>query len=146
MWRHRWFKRGIFLALVPLGAAGCHHRGHHQASDEEIAERLEDGAEDVMDMVDATEEQTKKVKGIVVAAAADMKAFREEHKTLKNEFQQALSAPDIDRDQLEGLRVNVLDLVDRASARALEAVVDIALVLDVSQRQKLVSKWKRHHR
>jgi hypothetical protein len=75
-----------------------------------------------------------------------MKSFREEHKTLRNEFQQALSAPDVDRDQLEGLRVNALDLVDRASARLLTAVGDIAEVLSVSQRQKLISKWKRYQR
>jgi Spy/CpxP family protein refolding chaperone len=144
MWTKKWFKRGIFLALIPLTAAACHHRGHAGATDEEITERLEDGTEDVMDFVDASEEQTTKVKGIVSAAAKDVKPFREEHKTLRNEFQQALSAPNVDRDQLEGLRVNALDLADRASARLLSAVADIAETLTVDQRQKLISRWKRH--
>lgn len=144
MWMKKWFKRGVILAMVPLGVAGCHGRGHGSASDEEIAERIEGGTEDVMDYVDASEDQTTKVKGIVTTAAKDLKTFREEHKTLRNEFQQALSAPDIDRDQLEGLRVNALDLADRASARLVTAVADVAEVLTVSQRQKLISRWKRH--
>lgn len=139
----RWFKRGVLLAFVPFGLAACHGHGPPH-SDEDISERLEDGTEDVMDFVDASDEQTAKVKGIVTAAAKDLKAFREEHKTLRNDFQQALSAPTVDRDQLEGLRVNALDLVDRASARLMAAVADVADVLTVSQRQKLISRWKRH--
>jgi hypothetical protein len=144
MWMRNFWKRGVFLALIPIAAVGCHGRWHGQPSDEEITERLEDGTEDVMDFVDGTEEQTTKVKGIVTAAAKDMKGFRAEHKALKGEFQQALSTPTVDRDQLEGLRVNALDLADRASARLVTAIADIADVLTVDQRQKLISRWKRH--
>lgn len=146
MWNRSWIKRGLFLALVPLGAAGCHHRwhGHKNVSEAELQERLADGTEDVMDYVDASDDQTARVKAVVSQAATDLRALREEHKTLKNEFQQALAAPNVDRDQLEGLRVNALDLADRASERLLAAIADVADVLTVSQRQKLISRWKKH--
>lgn len=148
MWHRRWFKKGLLFALVPIGALGaysCHRgHGHHNLSEAQVQERLKDGAEDLVDYVDGTDEQTQKIQAIAGAAATDMMTYREEHKTLRNEFQQALSAPDIDRDQLEGLRVNALDLADRASARLVSAIADIAEVLNVNQRQKLISKWKRY--
>lgn len=141
-----WFKRGAILALIPLAAAAaCHrHHGHANMTEAEMQERLADGAEDVMDYVDATDDQTTRVQAVVKSAATDLHAMRAEHKTLRNEFQQLLSAPQVNRDELEGLRVNALDLADRASARLLTAVADIADVLTVSQRQKLVSRWKKH--
>jgi hypothetical protein len=146
MWSRRWIKRGLFLALIPLTAVACHHRGHGHGnlSEAELQERLADGTEDVMDFVDGSDDQTRRVQAVVSAAAKDLGAFRTEHKTLKSEFQQALAAPNVDRDQLEGLRVNALDLADRASERLLAAVVDIADILTVTQRQKLISRWKKH--
>jgi periplasmic protein CpxP/Spy len=144
MWSKRWFKRGVLLALVPLTALGCHGRwhGHHKVSDAEMQERVEEGVEDVLDYVDAEEQQVQPIKQVVSAAATDMKAFRSEHHALRKEFQEALSAEKIDADQLEGLRVNALDLVDRASARVLAAVVDVGNLLTPEQRKKLVNKWK----
>jgi chemotaxis regulatin CheY-phosphate phosphatase CheZ len=146
MWSRSWIKRGLFFALIPLGALSCSHRwhGHRDLSVAELQERLADGTDDVMDFVDASDDQTRRVKDVVSAAATDLAALREEHKTLRSEFQQLLAAPDVNRDELEGLRVNALDLADRASARLLTAVADVADILTVAQRRKLIRRWQKH--
>jgi hypothetical protein len=70
--------------------------------------------------------------------------MREERKALMYEFQIALRKERVDPAELEALRLKALALVDRASARGVKAVADVAGQLDAKQRAELVAKWNSH--
>lgn len=134
------------LVVVPLAVAGC--RGHHhgEMTEAELNERLEDVAEYALDHVDATEQQTAEVNAVLRAATPDLIAFRREHRELAGKLRAELAKDKIDRAQVEVLRQEGLDLADRASARAGQALVDAADKLQPEQRRKLTDKWAKHHR
>lgn len=147
-----WFKRGRFL-LVPMAPLfmmggcryghGCHGRGGEMSADA-MAERFKEGAEHVLDEVDASDEQIRAVDKIVEGLAGDLAPLHKEHRDLKAQLHKTLSAEKIDRQELERLRRQALDLIDRASARALEAVAQGGEVLTVKQRRDLASAWDKH--
>lgn len=133
------------LVLAPLVLAGC--RGHHHGNmtEAELAERMEDVAEYALDHVDATEQQTAQVNAVLRGAAPDLVAFRREHRELSAKLRAELAKDTIDRAQVEVLRQEGLDLADRASARAAQALIDAAEKLNADQRRKLTEKWAKHH-
>jgi Spy/CpxP family protein refolding chaperone len=143
-----WGSRTIVAALLvaPLALAGC--RGHHRGemTEAELGERMEDIAEYALDHVDASEQQTAQVNAVLRAAAPDLVAFRREHRELAAKLRAELAKDKIDRAQVEMLRQEGLDLADRASARASQALLDAADELQPEQRRKLAEKWAKHQR
>ena len=57
----------------------------------------------------------------------------------------ALTAEVVDRDEVESIRLDALDLADRMSAMVLDAVVIGANVLTQDQRVTLAELHERHH-
>jgi periplasmic protein CpxP/Spy len=142
---HRWFRRGLLVLAIPLGAMACGRHHHHDpnATEAEIKENAEEHIDDVVDWLDGTDAQKAQIKQVVDTAIPDMMAFREEHRALRSEFQKELTANTINPDALESLRARALKMVDAATARGLRALTDVANVLTPDQRQKAVSKWKK---
>lgn len=140
-----WLRRGLLLLVLPLGAAACHGRPHHDANltEAEAKERAADHVDDAMDWLDGTDAQKQQVKRIVDATIPDMMSFREEQRALRAEFQKELTAPNVNPAALEDLRVRFMKLADAASARGLRAFSDVAQVLTPAQRQKAVEKWRK---
>ena len=144
-WNKRRFWRGAFLgAVVPLAATGC-HRGHHDGSESEMREHAHDVAELVLEHVDASTEQEARIEQLIDPLVPDLVALRPERQALVAELQAVLGAPAIDPLRVEELRKKALALADRASARAAQALVDAAQVLDQGQRAKLIRHWQRRH-
>lgn len=137
----------VGLAAVGTLVAACgrgHWRSHADLSDAELKEHIGDGVEHVLGKVDATDQQVANVTDILGAALPDVRAMREERKALMQEFQIALRKERIDPAELEALRQKALALVDRASARGVKAVADVAGQLDANQRAELIAKWNSH--
>jgi hypothetical protein len=133
----------LSIAALPLLAA-CHGGRHHNLSESEIAERLEDVAEYGLDRVDADEQQTARVNQTLRGLAPDLVRFRTEQRALAAQLRTALAQEPVDRARIEQLRRQMLDLFDRASARGSQALVATAEVLSVDQRKQLVESWEKH--
>lgn len=142
---HRWIRRGVLLLILPIGAVACHARPHHHGniSEAEAKERAAEHIDDAMDWIDGTEAQKQQVKQVVDGAIPDMMSFRDEHRALRTEFQKELAAPTVSPTALEDLRVRFMRLADAASQRAVKALGDVAQVLTLEQRQKIIEKWRK---
>ena len=75
--------------------------------------------DDMLDEVDATDEQREQVRAITTAALADMEEFRDFKREGRQALVEALTQETVDREALEALRQNKLDAADRASQRLL---------------------------
>lgn len=144
-WRGRkWFRRGLLLLVLPIGAIACHHRGHHEnLTEAEVKEHAADHVDDAIDWLDGTDAQKQQVTQVVNGAIPDGMGFREEQRALRTEFQKELKAPTVNAAALEDLRVRFMKLADAATTRGLRAIVDIANILTPHQRQKAVEKWEK---
>jgi len=135
--------------LVSLSALllviGC-GRPRGSFTEAELAERLEDVAEYALDHVDASEEQTERVNGVLRGLAPDLVKLRDEHKALFAELGRELAKAELDRAAIEDLRARSVELFERASLRGTAALVASAEELTPEQRQKLVAKWEKHRR
>lgn len=141
----RWLGRGLLLvAMLPLALAGCHHGGHAELSEEQLRDRAEDAAEFIAKRADATDEQEQRIEQTLDALIPDLLTLRPERQALAVELKNALAADPVDPQRIEEIRKQGLALVDRASARASQALVDTARVLDQKQRARLIEQWQRH--
>ena len=77
-------------------------------------------------------EQRDRIAAIMKAAANDLQASRKQHMQARRQSMQLLTAPTIDRAQLEKLRVEQMQLGDATSRRMLQAMMDSAEVLTPS--------------
>ena len=142
----RWLGRGLLLiALLPLALAGCHRGGHAELSEEQLRDRAEDAAEFIAKRADATDEQEQRIEQTLDALIPDLLAFRPEREALAGELKNALAADPVDPQRIEEIRKKGLALLDRASARASQTLIETARVLDQKQRARLLEQWQRHH-
>jgi protein CpxP len=86
---------------------------------------------------DLTDAQKTSIKGIVSAAATDMKTFHEQHKALHTAEVNILTAATVDRTALEQNRVDAMRLMEQMSKRKNTAMADAADVLTPAQRAKV---------
>jgi outer membrane PBP1 activator LpoA protein len=141
-----WLGRGLLLvAMLPLALAGCHHGGPGELTEEQLRDRAEDAAEFIAKRADATDEQEQRIQQTLDALVPDLLAFRPERQALAAELKSALAADQVDPQRIEKIRKQGLTLVDRASARASQALIDTARVLDQKQRARLIEQRQRHH-
>jgi Spy/CpxP family protein refolding chaperone len=141
----RWLGRGLLLALLlPVALAGCHHGGHGELTEEQLRDRAEDAAEFIAKRADATDEQEQRIEQVLDALIPDLLALRPERQALADELKSALAADPVDPQRIEAVRQKGLALLDRASTRASQALVDSARVLDQKQRARLLEQWQRH--
>lgn len=142
----RWLGRGLLLvALLPVALAGCHHGGHGELTEEQLRDRADDAAGFIAKRADATDEQEQRIEAVLDALIPDLLALRPERQALAEELKNALAADPVDPQRIEELRKKGLALLDRASTRASQALVDSARVLDQKQRARLIEQWQRHH-
>jgi Spy/CpxP family protein refolding chaperone len=93
--------------------------------------------------IDATPEQTQKLTTIALAAAKDLAPVREKLNAARKKGMTLLSAPQIDRQAMEQLRVEQIAMMDSNSKRLMQALADTAEVLTPAQREKLAERMKK---
>ena len=96
--------------------------------------------------VEASDTQRDLVHAIVKAAIADLREVRDLKREIRQDLVTALTRDTIDRNELETLRQQKLETVDRMSQRVLTALADAAEVLTPAQRAELAAEWKPHGR
>jgi periplasmic protein CpxP/Spy len=158
--RRRWL--GVVLATVFGGAVatfavnalghgfgghGGWGRGFHGGSADPafVNDRIEHIVKYVLSDIDATAEQKQKVTGILQSAAQELQPLREQHRQARMQMRAIMSAPSIDRAQLEALRIGQMRLADTASRRFTQALADAAEVLTPEQRALLAKKIEQRH-
>ena len=105
--------------------------------------------DDMLDEVDASDDQRTQVRAIATAAIADMGEFRDFRRAGREALVDALTQETVDREALEALRQSKLETADRASQRLVTALADAAEVLTPAQRAELAEDWESrdwHHR
>ncbi|MDE0048912.1 MAG: periplasmic heavy metal sensor [Rhodospirillales bacterium] len=150
--RPRWILMTIAGALVlVVGGMTWSAVAHSGKSwDGERFERfVEWKIDDMLDEVDASDDQRERVRAIATAAIADMGEFRDFKREGRQALVEALTQETVDREALETLRQNKLETADRASQRLLTALADAADVLTPVQRAELAEEWESrdwHHK
>src|SRR5687768_9401836 len=94
----------VSALLVPRAFAGRWGWGggcNGAMTQEQLGERMHDGAEHVLDRVDATDEQSAAVHRIVDGLVPDAFAYAGERRELAVQMQAALAAPVVDAQELE---------------------------------------------
>ena len=152
--RRRWVA-AVIVALPLLAVAvfagtravaspwGHHHWGDRDPTLEEAQEHVNRWTDHVLDRLDATDEQRAEIRLIVDEALPEMLALRTEGRALKREGREMLLVEPIDRAGLEQVRVEGIQLADRASARGLQVFIDITEVLTPEQRKEVADHWRR---
>ncbi len=150
--RPRWILMTIAGALVlVVGGMTWSAVAHSGKSwDGERFERfVEWKIDDMLDEVDASDDQRTQVRAIASAALADMGEFRDFRRAGREALVDALTQETVDREALEALRQSKLETADRASQRLLTALADAAEVLTPAQRTALAAELESrdwHHR
>ena len=150
--RPRWILMTIAGALVlVVGGMTWSAVAHSGKSwDGDRLERfVEWKVDDMLDEVDASDDQRERVRAIATAAIADMGEFRDFKREGRQALVEALTQETVDREALETLRLRKLETADRASQRLLTALADAAEVLTPAQRAELVEEWESrdwHHK
>ena len=145
--RTRWVLMGIAGALVMAIAGTALSTGGYskwRGGGHDFGKYVEWRIDDMLEEVEATDDQRTQVRAIVTAAIADMGEFREFKREGRRALVEALTRETVDRAELETLRQRKLETVDGMSQRMLTALADAADVLTPAQRKELAAEWKSH--
>jgi protein CpxP len=111
MWRHGWHQ-------------GFRDRGPVDPA--ELNKMIERGVKHLAVEIDATPEQQAKLIEIAQSTAADLRPLRDQLRDARGKGRELLSAPTLDRAQIETFRAEQMALVDRISQRVAQAVAAAA--------------------
>jgi periplasmic protein CpxP/Spy len=141
--KSRWVLAGLVLAVTGTFAlTAAAHGGFGRGGGFMGGAGLDRMAEHVLDSVNATDVQRTQVKTIVQAAANDLKAQREAHRTLRERGMQLFTQPTVDANAAEALRQQMLQQHDQMSRRVMQAMLEVSRVLTPEQRKQLAERMK----
>jgi len=129
---------------MPPHGGWQHGGGHHGMGIEH--EHEHERMEHLLDVADATDQQRKQIKDIMMAAHSDLQAQHEAGRKLHEQAEALFAAPTIDAQAAEALRAKGEALHDAASKRMLKARLDIANVFTPEQRARIAHMMERQHK
>ncbi len=135
---------GVVLAAgaaVRHGPPFCHGR----MSMEDRRAHVEMIVDRVLDEVDATDEQKDRIDIILADAHGEIEQARADREERHEALKEVLSAETIDREALEGFRVEAVDHFEEMSQGAVEVLADIGDVLTAEQRAELIELAESFH-
>lgn len=118
-------------------APGMHHAMHQHGGPGMMGgspERMGRMLDHMLDGLNATDAQRAQIKQIMAQAAADMKAQGQAARDLRQRGMQVLTAPAVDANAAEQVRLQAMQLHDQMSRRMTQAMVAAASVLTPDQR------------
>jgi CheY-like chemotaxis protein/Spy/CpxP family protein refolding chaperone len=134
---------GLFAAPSALASlVGRHRHGGHDP--ERMKKHAEFATEFVLREVDATPDQTERVKAIVGGAIDELLAGREPHDARRDALLAELAQPEISRTALQSLRAEELALWDDLD-EARRRLRRRGAVLTPEQRVRLIELAREHH-
>jgi Spy/CpxP family protein refolding chaperone len=96
----------------------------------------------VMEEIEATPEQSERLRAIFTDARADLAPVAEQLHGLREEIAALVGAEQIDRQAAETLRAERVAEIDDASRRVVQAFLDAAEVLTPEQRAALLERFQ----
>lgn len=93
--------------------------------------------------LDATDEQQAKLKTVIMTLAKDVWPMKEKMRETRQQLQELLMQPEIDRAAIENLRAEKIAMVDTMSKKVTAAIADAGEILEPEQRIKLVKFMKK---
>ena len=127
--------------LVYAHSGGGHHGPMAGRGTEDHLEHMQA----MLTKIGASDAQKAQIEGLLKPAFEEMKAAHEAHSAAFEQFHEAITAPSIDRAQIELLRAGQLKSLDEASKRMVIAITDAAEVLSPEQRSALAEQIRKHH-
>jgi len=127
--------------LVYAHSGGGHHGPMAGRGTEDHLEHMQA----MLTKIGASDAQKAQIEGLLKPAFEEMKAAHEAHSAAFEQFHDAITAPSIDRAQIESLRAGQLKSLDEASKRMVIAITDAAEVLSPEQRAALAEQIRKHH-
>jgi periplasmic protein CpxP/Spy len=130
-------------AQAPASAAssepGMHrmHGKHHHGGQGMMGgspERMGRMLDHMLDRLDATDAQRAQIKQIMAQASADLKGQAQAARELRQRGMQVFTAPAVDANAAEQVRLQTMQLHDQMSQRMTQAMVAAANVLKAEQR------------
>jgi len=137
----------IAIACFAFGSHGCHHGWHHgvaQLSGAELTQRIERMSDRALDYVDATDAQREQIASIMQAYKPQFEQAASRHIENRQQALALLGKAEVDRAALEQLRLKAFGSLEANSSELVQMAADIADVLTVEQRQKLIA-FQHHH-
>lgn len=133
--------------LAPYTGQGHFGAWRHLSNDPTVAlERADFVTEWLLKKVNATSEQSQKIKSIVQGTVKDLLPLKEQHLQNRQAIHNALLQPTVNRDALKISRQAELQLADAASNKLVDALANIADTLTLEQRTQLAEMVSRFHR
>jgi protein CpxP len=125
-----------YSAAYAHGGGPGHGAGMH--------ERMQARIDRILTEVGATDSQKSQVKAIWAGLGPQLKAAHQQHAQLREQIEQALTAPTIDGATIEKLRQQSVQAIDKTSSLLTQGMVSTAQVLTPEQRQKVIAELRRH--
>ena len=155
--RRRFFKRAAIATLIGGIAAGIGFKAYAQGGGcgwhgcgyaagpldpAAIDQHLDRALRHLYVEVDATDEQKQKLEPIVKQAAKDLLPVRDKARAARKRAVELLTADAIDRNAVEALRAEQIQLAEQASKRFTQALADVAEVLTPAQRRQIAERME----
>ena len=130
--------------MAGFGPGHC-WRGGEEPTQETVRDHMGLAADRLLGRVDATDDQVAQVDVLLDELVPVMFEQRLEGKDMHEELEAALTAEEVDAEELERLRLQMLAHIDEASALATDALVSLSDILTAEQRTELLEIGRRFH-
>ena len=145
--RRRWRKWTWLVLALPLMLGGVGYSvayAHGGGPGGFTHERMQARMDRILTDAGATDSQKAQVKSIWAGLGPQLKAAHQEHRQLREQIEQAISAPNIDAAAIEKLRQQSVQSIDKTSTLLTQGMVATARVLTPEQRAKVVAELHKH--
>ena len=158
--RRRFFKRAAIVTVIASLAAGIGlsafargggHGGWHRGGGfmsmdpAQMDQRLDRMLKHLYVEIDATDAQKARLDPIVKQAMGDLMPLRQSMHEARQKAMALLTGDRVDREAIEALRAEQMQLADQASKRITQALADVAEVLTPEQKKEIAERMQRRH-
>ncbi|HTO07598.1 MAG TPA: periplasmic heavy metal sensor [Myxococcota bacterium] len=133
---------GLGFAVTPARGGFFRGPGHDP---ERMRKHAEIAVEVALREVDATPDQIARVKAVADGLIGQLESTHDQHEANRAALLAQLKSPELSRETLQALRAQELALLDDASVKVTDAIIDAAAALTPEQREKLIELAEEMH-